>query len=212
MQAHVWWSRAGELDAASSLLLRKGAQRPSARKPMWGNERCSAKVVHRLKFNQTYQQDLLVLSENKKTKESGKGKGIPGINLSLACPNIMKVLHNPLWAAGSIWWHSSVISSSVIELAYSLMENPVKQKHFPGAGCYFSCQWCDCCFFGQYFLRLRGEKKPSSHLAHVEDKKKEKSVTIATAVNVKHAQFSSPLSASYLGDCPGHRPDRNSAG
>lgn len=68
------------------------------------------------------------------------------------------------------WRHSAVICSSVIELAHSLMGKPNKHKIiFQGLDVFTVVNGVtqEHHFFGQYSLRLRGQK---SHLAHVEDK------------------------------------------
>lgn len=122
------------------------------------------------KFNWPYQQDLLVLGENKKIKESGKEKGLPGIFSLLGLPKHHESVAESFMGCLKYWCRSAVICSCVIELVYSLMGKPNKHKNiFWGLDVISVVNGVtqEHHFFGQYSLRLRGEK---SHLAHVEGK------------------------------------------
>lgn len=111
-----------------------------------------------------------MLSENKKIKESGKEKGLPGIFSLLGLPKHHESVAQSFMSCLKYWCHSAVICSSVTELAYSLMGKPNKHKNiFWGLDVISVVKSVtqEHYFFGQYSLRLRGEE---SHLAHVEDK------------------------------------------
>lgn len=122
------------------------------------------------KFNWLDAQDLLVFSETKKIKESGKRKGLPGIFSLLGLPKHHESIVQSFMGCLKYWCHPAVISSSVIELAYSLMGKANKHKNiFWGLDVLsvFGGVTQEHHFFGQYSLGLRGEK---SHLACAEDK------------------------------------------
>lgn len=84
------------------------------------------------KFNWPYQLDLLVLGENKKIKESGKEKGLPGIFSLLGLPKHHESVAESFMGCLKYWCRSAVICSCVIELIYSLMGKPNNIKTFSG--------------------------------------------------------------------------------
>lgn len=70
-----------------------------------------------------------MFSENKKIKESGKGKGLYSgifslLGLAKRHGSVARSFMGPL----KCWCHSAVICSSVLELAYGLMGKPNKHK------------------------------------------------------------------------------------